>query len=195
MKKEILAFGFILASTLSWAGTEGMPSMPKIEGKTYILKGDENLDEQKGFGENESRTKMTNLMMVEGSGYEGMDMDAMKVADSKTQAQNSMSGMNGETKSDEKSVYDVEVKQGKFKVGNNLIEFTVKKSGKEVKGLRLKSQVYMTSMDMGTEEPKVKDIGGKYQVKASFTMKGPWAIKLIFPDNSEKVLNFEVSSK
>jgi hypothetical protein len=195
MARKILIVGFILVSNLSWAGNESMPSMPKIEGKTYVLKGDEGLDEKKGFGDNESMTKMMNLMMVEGSGYEGMDMDARKVADNNNQTHSSMAGMNGETKSEEKSEYDVEVRTTSVKIGSNVLEFVVKKGGKEVKGLKLKSNVYMTSMDMGTQEPKVKEVNGKYQVKASFTMKGPWAVKLIFPNNFEKVLNFDVNSK
>ena len=69
------------------------------------------------------------------------------------------------------------------------------KTMKPAKGIQINTKVYMTSMDMGTEEPKVKEIkSGEYQVKASFSMQGPWAVKLIFPENKEKVFDFNVKS-
>ena len=187
-----------LLSTTALAGTQGMSSMPTIQPKkVYTVKGDEDFDSQKGFGEEESMTRMMNLMMVEGSGYEGMDMDAMKVSDNTARSSgHSMSGMSTQDPVKSDFPYQVEVLNKQTKVGSNNIEFSVKQNGKEVKGLKLKAQVYMTSMDMGTEEPKVKEMtAGKYQVKAPFTMKGPWAVKIIFPNNKETVLDFNVNSK
>ena len=208
MRNLSLTIAGILLSTMAFAGKQGMPSMPTLQPKkVYAVKGDEDFDSKKGFGEEASMTRMMNLMMVEGSGFEGMDMDAMKVADNaaaphtasstNSHAGHSMSGMAKEETSKPDSTYQVDIISGQgAKVGSNAIEFSVKENGKELKGLKLKAQVFMTSMDMGTEEPKVKEISaGKYQVKAPFTMKGPWAIKIIFPDNKEKILNFDVNSK
>jgi hypothetical protein len=49
-------------------------------------------------------------------------------------------------------------------------------------------------MDMGTDEPRVRETSpGNYQLTATFSMKGPWAIKLILP-GEEKVLAFDVGS-
>lgn len=193
----------ILAWTISsyvFAGTEGMPSMPKIQEKqVHVVKQGDDFDEQKGFGDQESMTRMMNLMMVEGSGYEGMDMEGMKLADNNSPSGHSMAGMgHSDTNSTTSDFpYEIEAKpKADPKVGTNVIEFTIKERQKEAKGLKLKSQVFMASMDMGTEEPAVKEVSpGKYQVKAPFTMKGPWAVKLLFPNNKEKTFNFEVQSK
>ena len=63
-----------------------------------------------------------------------------------------------------------------------------------MKGLKLKTQVYMLSMDMGTETPEVKEIKpGIYQTKAPFSMSGPWAIKIVTPFG-EKVFNVKVGN-
>jgi hypothetical protein len=49
---------------------------------------------------------------------------------------------------------------------------------------------------MGTEEPDVREVSnGKYQVKAPFAMRGPWALKLIFSGAKEKVFSFDVENK
>lgn len=197
MKKITIITLLTITTQFALAGTESMPSMPTIKSKIYTVKNGEDLDSQKGFGDEEAMTRMMNLMMVEGSGYEGMDMEAMKLADNNLHNSHSMEGMNMATTGSKKSDgYVVDVEKKDVKVGTNSVEFSVKENGKVAKGLKIKSQVYMTSMDMGTEEPQVKEImAGKYQVKASFIMKGPWAIKLIFPNGKENVLNFEVNSK
>lgn len=200
MKKLILLATTILFSTITFAGHQGMPSMPTLEPKkVYIVKGDEDFDAQKGFGDEESMTRMMNLMMVEGSGFEGMDMNAMKVTDNKTAPKTShtMIGMSQTDSVKTDFPYQVEiVSSQEAKVGSNTIEFSVKDKAKEVKGLKLKAQVYMTSMDMGKEELKVKEMGaGKYQVQAQFIMKGPWAVKIISSDHKEKILNFDINSK
>ncbi len=198
--KQLLISSLIFAFTsFASAGTEGMPSMPKIEPKRTInVQGNEDFESQQGFGDQAPMVQMMNLMMVEGSGLEGMEMDM---------AQNEHAGHEGHkigTSSSENRAaelpYDFQVKivPGPAKVGTNTVELTITdtKNQKPTKGLKLKAQVYMTSMDMGTEEPKVKEVApGKYQVKAAFTMMGPWAVKLILPDGKEKVFDFEVSSK
>ena len=188
------------AASFNSAASESMPSMPKLAPKkVYTIKDNENLESQQGFGDKEQEVRMMNLMMVEGSGYEGMDMDGMKVADNNSNSGHSMQEMDNSVPAaaNSNSVYQIEITpNGPAKVGTNSIAFSVKKDGKEMKGLKIKSQVYMTNMDMGTEQPKVKELApGKYNLKASFAMRGPWAVKLIFADSTEKILNFEVNSK
>ena len=192
MKKVILAtILFFTISTL--AGTEGIPSMPILKPKkTFTVKRSDDLESQKGFGDKAPMVRMMNLMMVEGSGMEGMDMNAVKVAQTKVLS-HAMEGMKADKPIQYNQKYDVELTSKSLpKVGINSIEFEVKKDQKNIEGLKLKAQVYMTSMDMGTEEPAVKEIkSGVYVVKAGFSMKGPWAVKIIFPDQTSNVLNFE----
>lgn len=179
-----------LATKFTFAGHESMPSMPKLEPKKiYTVTGNEDFESQQGFGEDESKLRMMNLMMVEGSGYEGMDMDSTKIAQNNPHSGHSMP--------ESVSGFQIDlISNAPAKVGTNNLEFSVKKDGKDIKGLKIKSQVYMTSMDMGTEQPRVKETGpGKYSVKTSFSMKGPWAVKLIFADSTEKIFNFEVNPK
>ncbi len=221
MKKLVLKTSvFLFAFQIASAGTESMPSMPKIQPhKVTTVKGDEDFESQKGFGDQAPIVRMMNLMMVEGSGMEGMVMDMSDMTGDKPNnkhsdpmqmnsvAQNEMKhseNKSGAPSASEKisadSPYDFQVKNpgGTYAVGVNQIEIVIadSKTQKPAKGLNLKAQVFMTSMDMGTEEPKVKEISpGKYQVKAPFAMKGPWTIRLILPDKKEKVLNFEVIPK
>lgn len=194
MKKKIIHFALYSALTLAvgfpaMAGQEGMASMPVITPtRVFTVQEGQDLESQRGFGDQEPTVRMMNLMMVEGSGMEGMDM-AMNETHSAAASANTPSQTEGN--------YDYEIKQpSKAKVGTNSVDvlITDKKSKKPAKGLHLKSEVYMTSMDMGTETPAVKEIsGGLYRIKAPFSMKGPWAIKLIFQDGKEeKVLNFDV---
>ena len=74
-------FLFLVAIPLSaHAGTEGMPGMPKIAPKkSYSVSSvdaSEELQEQRGFGDKEPEVRMMNLMMVGGSGMEGMTMES-----------------------------------------------------------------------------------------------------------------------
>jgi hypothetical protein len=188
--KQILLtlFGLVLVRS-SYSSSEGMPSMPKLEStKIRTVKADDDFESEKGFGDQAPMVRMMNLMMVEGSGVEGMSMDMSKeTAKASTE------------KMDPKN-YEISASSpsGSVNVGTNTIEISItdQKNKKPVKGLKLKAQVFMTSMNMGTEEPQVKEIGaGKYQVKAPFAMDGPWAIKLILPDGKEKLLNFDVPTK
>jgi hypothetical protein len=187
------------------ADQEGMPQMPILKAKqTYSVPSQaagEELQDQRGYGDKAPEVRMMNLMMVEGSGFEGMDMGDMKmgaVAKQETKKEgDSMGGMNMSTNTAApvapSSVQIELIKPADTKVGTNLIEFTVKdKNGKSLNGQKIKSEVFMTSMDMGTENPKVKETRpGVYQLKVSFAMKGPWALKLI-TSAGEKTFNFEV---
>jgi hypothetical protein len=127
------------------------------------------------------------------SADEGHDMQSMK--ETAHSAAKTPSPAEGQTAS-----YDVQtqITPDPPNVGPNEVEITVqnKNTRKPVGGLKLKVRVSMTSMDMGTEEPKVKEIApGKYRVKVAFAMKGPWAVKVFLPEGGEKVLNYEVGSK
>ena len=208
-KRLFLGFINLMFLNFASAATEGMPSMPKLQPKKIMtVQGNEDFESQKGFGDQAPMVKMMNLMMVEGSGMEGMTMD---MSNDKSMNMSIAEGGHNEPKQSNKKIsksekvpddssYDFVVKNlsGPAKIGVNKIEVSITdlKTKKPVKGLMLKSQVFMTSMNMGTEEPEVKESSpGKYQVNAPFAMKGPWAVKLILPDNKEKLLNFEVNTK
>lgn len=192
-----------------FAADDGMVNMPKIEPKRTItvksVDEGETLQDDRGFGEKDAEVSMMNLMMVEGSGYEGMDMNAGMKMESGMSSGHSMPGMkmaaNEATKSSAASNqgkenskrYSLERKDasGQAKVGSNIVEFTVSDSGKPAKGLKIKAEVSMTSMDMGTSAPKVREVSpGMYQVKAAFAMRGPWAVKLTLPGGQEETLPF-----
>jgi hypothetical protein len=184
MKQMKIVLFLLTSSCLSFANAaeDAMPSMPKISPKrVYIVKGDEDLESQKGFGEEAPMVRMMNLMMVEGSGMEGMNMASGSSPSVETFPYMITLSFNAED----------------AKVGTNLLKFSIMdaKTMKPMKGLQINSKVYMTSMDMGTEEPKIKEVKpGEYQVKASFSMQGSWAVKLIFPENKEKVFDFNVKN-
>lgn len=158
-----------------FSSANGAPMVPK---KTIVIQSaaqGEEMQENRGFGDKAGEIKMMNLMMVGGSGYEGMDM-------AQTTPTTDVAGTSAADHSHHaESLYSIEMNPVDAKMGNNLINFIVTdpKTTKPKSGLKLKSEVYMTNMDMGTETPKVKDLGlGKYQVKANFSMRGPWAIKI-----------------
>ena len=204
---------FILVATMSmfftfsnsaFASSEGMTSMPTIQPKrVFTVTEKDDLQGNQGFGDREPMIKMMNLMMVEGSGMEGMDMDMSTptklAANDKTQPKEAAVGemKMGDAGAVKKmdSLYEIELKSSSTaKVGVNQIQFVVADglTKKPAKGLKLKSQVSMTSMDMGVENPQVSEKApGLYQVKAGFSMRGPWAVKIEFPDKLEKTFNFE----
>ncbi len=143
----------------------------------------EALQESRGFGDQESSVRMMNLMMVEGSGMEGMDMNAPS-------SQHSMHSAPPPT-STQFSI-ELEPNGARSTVGAHTYSFVVKNKNEPLKNLKPEIDVYMTSMDMGTDHPKVKETKpGQYQFKTSFSMKGPWAIK-IKTKQIEKVFEIEV---
>lgn len=186
----ILVFLLSTVSSAS-AGTEQMMAMPILkETRSYAVpstQAGEDLLDQRGFGDKEPEVRMMNLMMVEGSGYEGMDMGAMKMA--------GMAKSSEGEKKETPSEFNVELTKSPtpVKKGVNVFEFAIKDGkGNALKNLKLQAQVYMTSMDMGTESPRVREIKpGLYQIKASFSMNGPWAIKIVAPSGT-KLLSISV---
>ncbi|MBC7386161.1 MAG: FixH family protein [Cryobacterium sp.] len=186
---------------VAYADEERMPNMPIIHPKKIYSVPSEaagaDLLEQRGYGDKEQAVKMMNLMMVEGSGYVGMDMRNMKMESDKptvamnNQKENKTSVVEMGKKPINAGNYNVDLTQSPApaQVGANVYEFTVTdpKLNQPVLGLKLKAEVSMTSMDMGTDTPKVKEPKpGHYQVKAVFSMKGPWALKIILP-NGERI--------
>ncbi|MBS1963232.1 MAG: FixH family protein [Bdellovibrionales bacterium] len=214
-KTNLSLLCFLLLSVASFgqaADAESMKDMPLIKAKKiYTVQSSDagnDLQDNRGFGDKEPEVRMMNLMMVEGSGYEGMDMEEMKMSDSKKSESghkgHSMSGMHsgdmamaGEKDAAAPNSYQIELVQSSSvaKVGANVYEFEIKdaKTGKTIPGLKPTAQVYMTSMDMGTETPRVKELKpGRYQAKAVFSMQGPWAIKIVTA-HGEKIFEFQAS--
>ena len=200
MKFRLTLLLTLLGPHAALALEDGMRSMPKItEKKIYIVptkEQGEKLLEDRGYGDQEPNVRMMNLMMVGGSGMEGMSMDSMKADGSPEGAEKmKMASPSSPSSASSHDVYhfETEIKPSPPQVGNNTLEFSVSKNGKPANGLKIKSQVSMSSMDMGTEEPPVKERSpGKYQIKVPFAMQGPWAVKLILPDGTEKVFDFNV---
>jgi hypothetical protein len=174
----------------AFAGSEGMPNMPKVEAKkTFSVptaEAGEELQEQRGFGDKEPEISMMNLMMVGGSGYEGMEMSAGMAAHQGNPS--TMKGMEASHAQPPQSTnaekepplkFEISSPTDGSKVGMNTLEFSVLEQGKPLKGLKITASVFMQSMDMGSTHPTVKEISpGKYRVKVAFSMRGPWAVRL-----------------
>jgi hypothetical protein len=203
------AIAVLLASGSAFAAQDNMPQMPQAHSKTtYTVKSadqGDTLQDERGFGDQAPMVRMMNLMMVEGSGYEGM---AMAPSHGKSSGQ-SMAEMPGmamgaspvktsrvpASKTDATYEYQLKGPPGGAKVGANTVVVSIHQvnNHQPAKGLKLKAQVYMTSMDMGLGEPRVKEIApGDYQLKAVFAMEGPWAVKITLPGGQERVFNFSV---
>ena len=67
------------------------------------------------------------------------------------------------------------------KTGENILEFSVidKTTNEKLKKLKIAAKVSMLSMDMGTDQPPVREIlPGRYRVEVKFGMAGPWRVEL-----------------
>lgn len=66
------------------------------------------------------------------------------------------------------------------KSGDNTLTVTVMTAaGTSVVGAKVTSTVAMTSMDMGTTHPPIKEVGkGQYRGTVGFSMAGPWRVTL-----------------
>jgi hypothetical protein len=179
---------------------EAMEAMPMIKPKRiYTVTGKEDFEAIMGYGRQESMVAMMNLMMVEGSDMEGMEMEPMTMAvnnddplDPKNiekykkgvkveadQAMHAGHPMKMPMAQEKALSVKAEVQPNPPIVGENRIIFSVSApgSGQRIADAKLKAKVEMTSMDMGSEEPEVKRLpDGGYEVKVRFTMKGPWRV-------------------
>ncbi len=193
---KLITISFLLASTsiptTLHAGTEGMKDLPQIKsGQIHTVDGSEDFESEKGFGDQEPMVKMMNLMMVEGSGYEGMTMgkDA-SMKKNPPSSGHSMASMN-ESKKDQNYKVDILNDAGSAKVGANKIKFKVIRGAQAVKKLKLNGRVFMLSMDMGESSPKINEITpGIYEIKSNFTMRGEWAIE-VSSDQFKEQLKFD----
>jgi hypothetical protein len=99
-----------------------------------------------------------------------------------------MPGMNM-TASPPTTVTSTPKKTGRLKItgvishpsnGDNVLTITISDTdGSPVTGAKIISTVVMTSMDMGTTHPQVKELGnGKYRTTVNFGMSGPWRVSL-----------------
>lgn len=66
------------------------------------------------------------------------------------------------------------------KAGDNTLTISITDAqGKPISGAKITTSVAMTSMDMGTTHPAVTEKGGgKYITTATFSMAGPWRVKV-----------------
>jgi nitrogen fixation protein FixH len=64
------------------------------------------------------------------------------------------------------------------KAGDNALNIALTDaSGKPITGAKITTTVAMTSMDMGTTHPVVKETGsGHYAATVTFSMAGPWRV-------------------
>jgi len=85
------------------------------------------------------------------------------------------------------------------KAGDNALQITVADAqGKPVAGAKITTTVAMTSMDMGTTHPAVKEMGdGKYVATVNFGMAGPWRVKVkaTLPGQAPVVKAFDFDAK
>jgi hypothetical protein len=148
--------------------------------RVYQANGGEDWKALSGFGKEADHAEMMILMMVGGSGMEGMKMASMKSG-------RAMGGMASAPMKDHPHpgasgglTLKVTPSPDPPAVGESkLVLLVTDSSGHPVKGLKIGAAVAMTSMDMGTDRPKVTDRGnGQYEMSARFSMKGPWRLTL-----------------
>ena len=157
-------------------------SMPQLKEKSsYDWTGNEDWETRTGFGKLEPMVRMMILMMVGGSGMEGMKMLPMDMV---FNAENFMEGGDSPMKDmpvANSQALKVDAKIAKVGVGDNNVSITITTpDGKAVTGAKITTAVAMTNMDMGTTHPAIKELGkGKYALKANFSMNGPWRLTLI----------------
>ncbi len=82
------------------------------------------------------------------------------------------------------------------KVGDNMVDLQVTDAtDTPAVGVKLSASVSMTSMDMGTTHPAVRDMGqGHYRVTATFSMAGPWRV-VLKSGAGKSVLDFDAGGK
>jgi hypothetical protein len=172
----------------SFAGSEGMTSMPAIHAKAvYKVDDPAALQNQSGFGAKADQVRAQNAMMIEGSGMGDMKMDTREGVSPSESARYEL------VLKTDKGQKDI-----RFASGTQTIRFQVldRRHGKKLEGLSLNGEVSMTTMDMGTEKPKITEPEpGIYAAKADFSMAGAWALKVIFQGGETAVLPLEVREK
>lgn len=204
---------------------EAMEAMPMIEPKRiYTVTGKEDFEAIMGYGRLEKMVAMMNLMMVEGSGMEGMEMEPMTMAvnnDDPLDPKNIEKYKKGAKVETDHAMHTghqmkmpmtqeralsikAEVQPNPPIVGENRIVFSIAAPGSDqrIADAKIKAKVEMTSMDMGSEMSDAKSLpDGRYEIKVRFTMQGPWRVRLegAIPGQPEgsisKDLLFEAGAK
>lgn len=84
------------------------------------------------------------------------------------------------------------------KTGDNTLNISLTNAaGKPITAAKITAQVGMTSMDMGTTSPDVKEMGkGHYATTVAFNMAGPWRVtlKVIAPGRKPQVKAFNFTA-
>ncbi len=176
------------------SGMEGMkmPAMNmKFDEKNYAKpEGDDADDSMAGMdmgGKDGSTGKSGNSGKAGDMG--GMKMDAAPPAvkqDAPADGGQAMPGMNmaapagGNTAAASAPVQVTATTASAPKAGDNALTISITDAqGKPVTGAKITTSVAMTSMDMGTSHPAVTEKGGgKYTATATFSMAGPWRVKV-----------------
>lgn len=157
---------------------EGMRAMKVLQPlKTQTVTQDMDLESTRGFGDSEGEARMMSLMMVEGSGYEGMDMSS--VAQGADHASHSIQvAMNEPDKKKAASSLSYEFSPNPPVARKTVtLKLTFRDLPKEP---HLKYE--METMDMGVDEAKVKKESGAFAASLKFSMSGPWKISVYDKD-------------
>lgn len=148
---------------------EGMKDMPTLHPvRTFVVSGKEDWAALTGFGTKAEEVRMMNLMMIGGSGMEGMRMAMGKM---ETPSVSNTPMQSGYT-------VRASIEPNPPKVGENQLALSLFDSdGKPLTGLKLQATVEMRNMDMGVAHPTItEDSPGHYVLKPTFSMLGPWRV-------------------
>lgn len=155
--------------------SHSVASLPQLkEESSYTWSEAMDADTRTGFGKLAPMVRMMILMMVGGSGMEGMQMAPMEMKfDSSNFVENG-----AEPSESNAGAFKVDASAPKPSVGHNVITLTITTpDGKPVDKVKVTASVGMTNMDMGTTHLAVASRGkGRYSVNAVFSMAGPWRL-------------------
>jgi len=187
------------------SGMEGMkmPAMKmKFDEQNYAKPDAEDADSSMP-GMDMSGGKATDKKANQGGNMTGMNMDSSGKAgdmgdmkmdaappaakrDAPADSGQAMPGMNmaapagGNTPAASAPVQVTAIPASAPKAGDNALTISLSDAqGKPITGAKITTSVAMTSMDMGTTHPAVTEKGGgKYTTTATFSMAGPWRVKV-----------------
>lgn len=170
---------------------QSMRQMPRLQPKRVLtVTGREDWDALRGFGKDAPMVEMMTLMMVGGSGMEHMKMAPMervatagkRHADAGTEEPPSPrvpAGVRAPSLPNSVSVVAT-VSPNPPVVGDSTLRLTLTNArGKPLAGAKLAASLAMTSMNMGTTRPALKEgPPGQYTTTLPFSMAGPWRVTL-----------------
>jgi hypothetical protein len=156
------------AATLASAAGEGMPQMPLAREKSSrIVTSSDDFGALRGFGPGEQSARLRALMMVGGSGHEGMEMTAPAAARA----------------SDGQVPFEIQWTSSPSPpvAGLETLALTLvdPKTRKPITGLEVRLEISMAAMDMGTQAiPAPETEPGRYRAELKLPMAGTWAIRV-----------------